>query len=60
MLLPDETLGVPSLFKIMPQLMVELIGSSKREGYQECKDPFLFRDRYERAQNPLFHDRLHH
>ncbi|CAD8130293.1 unnamed protein product [Paramecium sonneborni] len=35
MLLPDDTLGVPSLFKIMPQLLVELIGNSKREGYQE-------------------------
>lgn len=36
LLLPDDTLGVPSLFKIMPQLLVELIGSSAREGYQEC------------------------
>ncbi|CAK85751.1 unnamed protein product (macronuclear) [Paramecium tetraurelia] len=35
MLLPDDTLGVPSLFKIMPQLLVELIGNSKREGYKE-------------------------
>ncbi|CAD8186301.1 unnamed protein product [Paramecium octaurelia] len=35
MLLPDETLGAPSLFKIIPQLLVEQIGNSKREGYQE-------------------------
>lgn len=35
MLLPDDTLGVPSLFKILPQLLIELIGSSKREGYSE-------------------------
>ena len=35
-LLPDEALGVESVYKLIPKLIVELIGSSKREGYTEC------------------------
>lgn len=35
-LLPDEALGVESVYKLIPKLIVEMIGSSTREGYSDC------------------------
>ncbi len=36
MLLPDETLVVDSMYKIIPKMLIELMGNSKRDGYNEC------------------------
>ena len=35
-MLPDDTMGVPSMMKIIPKLLIEQLGSSTRPGYQEC------------------------
>ncbi len=35
-LLPDDTVDVESVFKLIPKVLVEMIGSSKRSGYEEC------------------------
>lgn len=32
-MLPDDTMGVPSMMKIIPKLLIEQLGSSTRPGY---------------------------
>jgi hypothetical protein len=41
MLLPDDTLVVDSMFKIIPQVLIELMGSSLRPGFDECNNSIL-------------------
>jgi hypothetical protein len=40
-MLPDEVIDIESVYKIIPKLIVEMMGSSTRPGYDDCTfDPF--------------------